>query len=91
MAKKVLPCPVCGRNMVKAFVDPKTYKELNKALDFIEVVHVYYGCPNDECETTVRLRFRKDGLPGDLWEEIRRRRAERGVLQDFGGKIGDIE
>lgn len=92
MAKRgKIPCPVCGRNMVKAFVDPKTYKELSKSLDMIEVVHVYYGCPNEDCETTVRLRFRKDGLPGDLYKEIQKRRAEGKVLQDFGGTLGDIE
>ena len=90
MPQKKLPCPVCGRNMVRAFVDPKTYKELNKALEMIEVVHVYYGCTNDDCETTVRLRFRKDGQTGDLWKEIQNRRAEGKVLRDFGGKIGDI-
>jgi hypothetical protein len=77
--------------MVKAFVDPKVYKERNKAGEVIEVVHVYYGCTQDECATTVRLRFRRDGLPGDLWNEIKARRAAGTSLRDFGGRFGDIE
>jgi len=86
-----MPCPVCNRSLVKALVDPKTHKERAKNGEIIEVVHVYYGCPNDSCATMVRLRFRKDGLPGDLFKEIQKRRAEGRILREFGGKIGDIE
>jgi hypothetical protein len=88
--KKRLPCPACQKDMVQAFVDPQVYRERAKSGEVIEVVHVYYGCPDDNCKTTVRLRFRKDGKEGDLWREMKKRKAEGKVLQDFGGKFGEL-
>lgn len=90
MAKDKMPCPVCEKPLVKAFTDPNYHKEMAKNGEIIEVVHVYYGCTNDSCGTTVRLRFRRDGLPGDLFQEIQKRRAEGKLLREFGGKLGDI-
>jgi len=87
--KKRIPCPVCvTKDMDEAGVDLGPFRERARSGEVIEVVHVYYGC--DDCGTTVKLRFRKDGKEGDLWREMKRRKAAGGVLEDFGGKIGDI-
>lgn len=88
--KKKLACPVCKMEMVQTEVDPKTHKERAKSGDIIEVVHVYYGCTVEACKTVVRLRFRKDGKEGDLWREMKRRKAEGKMLEDFGGKFGEM-
>lgn len=85
--KGKLFCPVCGRTMVKAMTDPKTYRELDMIGKEIETVHVYYGCPNEKCATTVRLRFRKDGEMGDLYRMGRARRNAPDKLTSIGGLL----
>jgi hypothetical protein len=61
--------------MVKALTDPNDYWEPSLEGEMICVVHIYYGCPNERCNTIARLRFRKDGLPGDLARMIEIRKA----------------
>jgi len=75
MRKGWLPCGVCGRKMVKAFTDPDEYWEENLSGIMIAVVHVYYGCTNERCNTVAKLIYRKDGLPGDLHKVMQARRA----------------
>jgi hypothetical protein len=64
------------------------HKERAKSGEVIETVHVFFMC--EKCDTSVRLRFRKDGQTGDLWREIQRRKAVGKVVTDFGGKFGEM-
>jgi hypothetical protein len=74
--------------MVKAFTDPEEYKELSLDGEIIAVVHIYYGCPNEQCNTIARLIFRKDGLPGDLHKVMMQRRAEGDpIVQEMPGDM----
>ena len=86
-------CPMCGKTMVKRGRDPKTYREKGLLNEVVEVVHVYYGCPNEECQTQVRLRYRKDGKEGDLNKlvNLRKELAKSGhvapMVTDVEGNI----
>ena len=92
IAKKRMLCPMCGRKMVKAFTDTGPFHELSMEGAVIEVVHVYYGCPNEACNTIIRLRFRKDGSKGDLWKLIQARRAGDGpeIVTEMPGQMSEI-
>ncbi len=61
--------------MVKAFTDPDEYWEKALSGTMIAVVHIYYGCVNERCNTIAKLIYRKDGLPGDLHKIMEARRA----------------
>lgn len=92
IAKKRLLCPLCGRKMAKALTDTGPYQEVSLEGAIIEVVHVYYGCTNEECNTIIRLRFRKDGSKGDLFRMIEARRAGDGpeIVTEIPGKLSEI-
>ena len=88
MRKGWLPCGVCGRKMVKAFTDPDEYRERALSGDIISVVHVYYGCTNEQCNTIAKLIYRKDGLPGDLHRVMQQRRAEGDhIVEEMPGDL----
>jgi hypothetical protein len=78
--------------MVWAETDAGPYKERAQNGEIIEVVHVYFGCTNETCGTTVRLRFRKDGKEGDLWRSMKKRKKGIGrpLVTEFGGNLKDI-
>jgi len=90
--KNKMFCPVCDNKMVKALTDPGPYQELDMVGRPIEVAHVYYGCTNDECNTMVRLRYRKDGQTGDLFRMVQARRAGDGpeIVTQMPGSLADI-
>lgn len=74
--KNKLYCPMCDAKMVKALTDTGPYYEPDMRGEIVEVVHVYYGCTNDEiCGSMIRLRYRKDGQTGDLWKMVQAKRA----------------
>jgi hypothetical protein len=79
--------------MVFAKFDPGPFKERAKNGEIIETVHVYFGCPDDNCKTVIRLRYRKDGKEGDLWRTMKARRAGHGrpIVTDFGGAFDKIQ
>jgi hypothetical protein len=89
---KKIPCPVCQKPMVWAKTDLGPFKEKAKNGEIIEVIHVYFGCPDDVCKTIIRLRFRKDGKEGDLWRTMKARQAGHGrpIVTDFGGSLKEI-
>lgn len=92
MSKKI-DCPVCNKPMVWAMTDSNIFKERARNGEIIEVVHVYFGCTDEKCGTTVRLRFRKDGKEGDLWRSMKERKKGIGkpIVTDFGGAFDDIQ
>jgi len=78
--------------MVKALTD--TDKHLERGMDgsVVDTVHVYYGCPNEACNTMVRLRYRRDGAKGDLWRLTEARRAGDGreLVTDIPSTLADL-
>lgn len=89
MSRKVIPCPVCNKPMDYAGQEGG-HKERAQNGDVIETVHVFYMCA--DCETSVRLRYRKDGREGDLWRVMKKRKAGKGrpLMTDFGGSLKEI-
>ena len=90
--KNKMWCPVCDHKMVKAMTDPGPYWEQDIVGTMIEVAHVYYGCVNEECNTMVRLRYRKDGQTGDLFRMVRARQAGDGpeIITQMPGNLSDV-
>jgi hypothetical protein len=81
---------MCGKDMEYAGQE-EGHKERARNGEVIETVHVFYVC--EKCDTSVRLRFRKDGKEGDLWRTMKKRNAGHGrpVVTDFGGALGGIQ
>lgn len=90
--RRHLLCPCCGQRMVKALTDTDPHPE--RAMDgrVVDTTHIYYGCPNEACNTMVRLRYRKDGSKGDLWRVVEARRAGDGkaLVTEIPGTLADL-
>lgn len=80
---------MCNKDMEYAGQEDG-HKERAKTGEVIETVHVFYVC--EKCETSVRLRFRKDGKAGDLWRTMKAREKGHGkpIVTDFGGSLKEI-
>lgn len=66
---KTLFCPLCGTNMKKNRVQRNAHRR-EKNGQILNVVRVFYVCPNLDCLSVANFDYRTDGAVGDLYKQL---------------------